>query len=32
MLKPHIFIAKATPFNGNIGIFADSLIQNINYS
>lgn len=31
MLKPGIFIAKATPFNGNFGIFEDSLIHNINY-
>lgn len=31
MLKPRIFIAKAPPFNGNFGIFEDSLIQKINY-
>lgn len=24
-LKPGLFIAKATPFNGNFGIFEDSL-------
>ena len=24
-LKPDLFIAKATPFNGNFGIFEDSL-------